>query len=57
MGVNVTERQLHLFKSRKQRGQVSPSEFSLHVTIAALGIARGRVDAFFLPAPAVQGMG
>jgi hypothetical protein len=38
MGVQVTERQLHLFKSRKQRGQVppAPSEFSLHVTIADL---------------------
>jgi hypothetical protein len=31
-------RQLHLFRSRKQRGQAAPapSEFSLHVTIADL---------------------
>ncbi|PSO30115.1 hypothetical protein [Bradyrhizobium sp. MOS002] len=32
----MTERQLHLFRSRKQRGQAlpAPGEFQLHVTIA-----------------------
>ena len=36
MGVQVTQRQLSLFKSRRQRGTLppAPSEFSLHVTIA-----------------------
>ena len=36
MGVQVTARQLHLFRSRKQRGQVppQPSEFLIHIAIA-----------------------
>jgi hypothetical protein len=36
MGVHVTERQLHLFRSRKQRGQAppAPTEFALHCAVA-----------------------
>jgi hypothetical protein len=36
MAVQVTERQLHLFKSRKQRGCAPPaaSEYQLHCAVA-----------------------
>jgi len=36
MGVQVTARQLHLFKSRRQRGTLppAPSEYQLHCAVA-----------------------
>jgi hypothetical protein len=35
MGVQVTARQLHLFKSRRQRGTLppAPSEYQLHCAV------------------------